>query len=355
MKILYEQRRERLRGLLRRKGLDALLVSLAANRFYFSGFELHDTQLNESSGRLIITASGNDWLCTDARYADAARRLWDAQRVFIYKGDAAEQINGLIRKEIPGRIGFEAQAVSLDFYRRFSPGLDLDAADGLAESLRAVKDDAEIAAIETAVALNHRLMDHVPSLLAPGRTEYDIAWDIERFFRENGASELAFASIVAVGPNAALPHYEPAAGRVSADCPVLVDVGCRCERYCSDQTRSFWAGQHPSPVFEQTLARVQEAQRRAIAVLRPGLPVADAYAAAWKYFDEQGVAAYFTHGLGHGVGLETHEAPNLSPRSSAVLEPGMVVTVEPGLYYPEWGGVRWEYMVLITPDGHRIL
>lgn len=353
--LLYEQRRERLRALMAQEGLDALLISHPANRFYLSGFELHDVQINESSGRLLITASGQDWLCTDARYAEAAARLWEPERVFVYRGDAAGQINELARDKLSGSVGFEARAVTVDFFQRFSPGLDLELADGLVESLRAIKDAGEIAAIEEAVALNHKLMDYAPTAIVPGRTEYEIAWDIERFFRENGASELAFASIVAVGPNAALPHYEPGDQPVLENSPVLVDVGCRCKRYCSDQTRTFWAGNAPTPEFSRTLDQVQEAQRRALDILRPGLPVAEAYAAAWNYFDGLGLSKYFTHGLGHGVGLETHEAPSLNPRSESVLEAGMVVTVEPGLYYPEWGGARWEYMALITPDGCRIL
>ncbi len=352
---IYEARRERLRALMREKGLDALLVSHAANRFYLSGFELHDVQMNESAGRLIVTASGKDWLCTDSRYLDAARRLWEPERVFIYQGEASERINELVKKEISGCLGFEARAVTLEFYGKFSPGLRLERADGLVEELRAIKDAEEIAAIEVAAALNHALMEKTPGFLRPGRSESEIAWDIERFFRENGASELAFPSIVAVGPNAALPHYEPAGIKVAENCPVLIDVGCRCQRYCSDQTRTFWVGDRPSGEFARTLERVKEAQRRAIAALRPGLTVADAYRTARKYFEVEGVAEFFTHGLGHGVGLETHEAPSLNPRSATALKPGMVVTVEPGLYYPEWGGARWEYMALITPDGARVL
>lgn len=352
---VFENRRERLRALMREKGLDALLVSHAANRFYLSGFELHDVQLNESSGRLIVTSSGRDWLCTDSRYLDAARRLWDPERVFIYQGDPAARIRDLIKHEISGCVGFEPAAITVEFFETFSDGLRLEAAGHLVERLRAIKEPEEIQAIEKAVALNHRLMEHVPSLLVPGRTEYEIAWDIERFFRDNGASELAFPSIVAAGPNAALPHYEPGGVGLKGDCPVLVDVGCRCDRYCSDQTRTFWFGSSPSDTFQLTLERVQEAQRLALESLRPGLPVAEAYAVARGYFEKLGVADFFTHGLGHGVGLETHEAPSLNPRSEAVLEPGMVVTVEPGLYYPEWGGVRWEYMALITPDGSRVL
>lgn len=352
---IFAARRERLRALLRTHGLDALLVSHAANRYYLSGFELHDCQCNESSGRLIITASGEDWLCTDARYLEAARRLWDENYIFIYGGDAAGQIRQLLRSRVNGVIGVEDCCVSMRFYRQLSAGLRLEAADGLVEELRVIKDAGEIAALEKSFAVNHALMEWIPSQCVPGRTEESLAWEIEKFFREHGASELSFASIVAVGRNAALPHAVPGTDTVLDGCSVLVDVGCRVDGYCSDQTRTFWVGTSPSPEFARTLELVQRAQRAALDMMRPGVRMCDAYGAARAVFESAGVAQFFTHGLGHGVGLETHEAPSLNPRQDAPLRAGMVVTVEPGLYYPQWGGVRWEHTVLVEEDGVRVL
>ena len=352
---IFAARRERLRALLRTHGLDALLVSHAANRYYLSGFELYDCQCNESSGRLIITASGEDWLCTDARYLEAARRLWDENYIFIYGGDAAGQIRQLLRSRVNGVIGVEDCCVSMRFYRQLSAGLRLEAADGLVEELRVIKDAGEIAALEKSFAVNHALMEWIPSQCVPGRTEESLAWEIEKFFREHGASELSFASIVAVGRNAALPHAVPGTDTVLDGCSVLVDVGCRVDGYCSDQTRTFWVGTSPSPEFARTLELVQRAQRAALDMMRPGVRMCDAYGAARAVFESAGVAQFFTHGLGHGVGLETHEAPSLNPRQDAPLRAGMVVTVEPGLYYPQWGGVRWEHTVLVEEDGVRVL
>ena len=350
MQTIYAARRDRLRRAMRARGLDALLVSQAANRFYLSGFELHDPQCNESAGRLVITADGRDWLATDARYLDAAGRLWDRDSVFIYGGDAARDLHSLLRR-CGGRVGLEARGVSLAFARALSQaGADprFEAADGLVERLRRIKEPCEIAALERSFALNHKLLQWVEGQLEPGRTEAELSWAIERFFRENGASELAFANI-------ALPHAIPGADAVTENCPVLVDVGCRVDGYCSDQTRTFWAGDAPTPEFRRTMSLVREAQEAALKKMRPGLPLAEAYALARAVFEKAGVADAFTHGLGHGVGLETHEAPSLSPRAEGLLEPGMVVTVEPGLYYPAWGGVRWEYTVLVEEDGVRIL
>ncbi len=354
-KQTYDSRREKLRLELRARGLGAILITLDANRYYLSGFELHDHQTNESSGCLVVTADGADWLCTDPRYDDAAKRLWDNERIFIYSGDGGEQINGLLRKEVKGALGFEAACVSLDFYDKISPGLEMRRADGLVEELRIVKDAEECRLMRASCALNHKLMDWIPGVLQGGRTEKQISWDIEQFFRNNGADGLSFTSIVGIGPNAALPHALAGDTAVTDNCCVLIDTGCRLHDYCSDQTRTFWVGNAPSPEFMKAMDQVREAQRRAIAAIKPGAVCSDVYKTAWDYLDSQGVAARFTHGLGHGIGLQTHEPASFNPRNHTVLKPGMVMTVEPGLYYPEWGGIRWEYMALVTEDGAEIL
>ena len=253
MNTPYAARRDRLRQLMRARGLDALLVSHAANRFYLSGFELHDVQLNESAGRLVICADGRDWLCTDARYKDAAARLWDEDRILIYGPDAATEIGQLMRR-CGSRLGLEAEIVSLNFARSLGRavgrGAHLQAADGLVEELRVIKDADEIKALERSFALNHAMLRWLEeSQLQPGRSEAELAWAIEKYFRDNGASELAFPSIVAVDQNAALPHAIPGEKKLPDNGLVLVDVGCRVDGYCSDQTRTFWVGDAPHKEF----------------------------------------------------------------------------------------------------------
>ena len=355
-RAVFENRREKLRRLMHDAGLAALLVTLDANRYYLSGFELMDAQMNESSGRLVLMPDGRDWLCTDSRFHTAACRLWDEERIFIYKGAAMEQINTLLKDNVSGPVGFEARNISFDDYEKVSAGLRMQRADGMVEALRMLKDAEEVRRLEKACALNHRLMEWLPGgALLPGRTEVQVAWDVEQFFRNNGAEGLSFSSIVAVNANAALPHAEPGQDRITENCGVLIDVGCRLNDYCSDQTRSFWVGPRPDPLFAEHLAYIQEAQAKAIKAIRPGVKCSDVYTEAAKYLDERGVLPLFTHGLGHGIGLQTHEAPSLGQLSEAVLKPGMVVTVEPGLYVPGRGGVRWEYMILVTEDGARVL
>ena len=361
MADIYGQRRERFRALLKEKGIDCFLVSDEAARYYFSGFELHDPQCNESAGRLLISTDGEDWLCTDARYLDAARRLWQEERIFIYSGDSGLDMGHFFTGKLSGVLGFEAKHVSLAWWEAFYGtirGVEMRQTDGLVPRLRMIKDEDELTRMRKSCALNEEMLRWLPSVLTEGReiTEASLAWDIERYFRDHGASELAFASIVAFGPNGALPHAIPSgAVRVTEEGPLLTDVGCRLEGYCSDQTRVFWVGQHPTDAYKKTLDRVREAQRRAIAAIRPGVRACDVFKTAWDYFVQEGCEKAFTHSLGHGVGLETHEAPSLSPRFETILKPGMIVTVEPGLYYPEWGGIRWEHMVAVTSDGCEIL
>jgi Xaa-Pro aminopeptidase len=352
--LTYERRREALRARLAAEGLDGLLVAHAANRYYLTGFELHDPQCNESAGMLLVTRDG-EWLLTDGRYRDAARRLLPEAAVFVYGSPRIPQVRGFLKDKCPGALGFEETALSFRLHQELSEGLRLRPCRNLVEDLRVVKDAAEIELMRRSCALNHAVFRRAESLLVPGRSEAEIAWDLEKLFREKGAEGLAFPSIVAVDKNAALPHAIPGHDRVGENCLVLVDMGCRLAGYCSDQTRTFWVGKRPTEHFSQAMERVREAQDAAIAAIRPGAKARDAYLAARAAFEKHGVADRFTHGLGHGVGLETHEAPSAGAAAEAVFAPGMVVTAEPGLYYPEWGGVRWEYMVLVTEDGCEVL
>ncbi len=360
MGSIYEKRREALKDALCEAGFGALLVSSPATRYYYSGFELHDPQPNESAGHLLIGAADDgDWLCTDARYQDAARRLWDPERVFIYSNAPFRAIGDFFSRRFSAPVGFEAATLSLAAWEDLSgalKGCELRRADGLADRFRLCKDEDEIRRMRRSCTLTRQMLEWLPSQFCGGPSETELAWAAERYFRERGASELAFASIVAYGPNAALPHAIPSPEvRVLPGGPLLADVGCRVDGYCSDQTRTFWVGEKAADHFKRALELTREAQKRAIAAIRPGIRARDVYAVAWDFFAAHGVENAFTHGLGHGVGLETHEGPYLNSRSTSRLEAGMVVTVEPGLYYPEWGGVRWEHMALVTEDGAEIL
>ena len=356
MPEIHAQRRDKLREKLKVAGLPALLVSSPANRFYLSGFELHDPQCNESAGMLVIAASGEDWLLTDPRFEITAKKVWSDERLFIYTSPKMKQIREFLAGLGHRPLGFEARAVSVELYSDLAEQVTLAPTRSMVEALRLVKDAEEIALLEASGRLNHEIFALVPDLLRPGRTEREIAWDMEKLFREHGASELAFPTIVGVDANAAQPHAVPNDTPVRDGCLVLVDAGARLGYYCSDQTRTFWVGERPSDAFKRTMDLVRKAQDRAIAAIRPGVPVCSVYQLVKDFFRDHFVDERFNHGLGHGIGLETHEGPSLSPHDTkTILAPGMVVSVEPGLYYPDWGGVRWEYMVLVTEDGCRVL
>lgn len=352
---MFKKRRERLRERLQKEAVAGLLVSLPANRFYLSGFELHDVQPNESAGHLFVGTSGRDIIFTDSRYLEAARRLWQPEDIVICRGSGAKEIGAWLRENAGAPVGFEAASVSVRFFGELGEGLETRPCDGLVESLRERKDEDELACLAESMSLNQRLMDWLESELRPGRSEADIAWAIERWFREHGATENAFPPIVAVNENAALPHAVPSERVITDNCLVLVDCGARFMDYNSDQTRTFWVGSRPTQRFERVFSLVRAAQEAAIEAIRPGMRCCDIYEAAAAVFRRAGEEAHFTHALGHGLGLETHEAPCLSPRDETRLEPGMVVTVEPGLYYPEWGGVRWENVAEVTDTGARVL
>lgn len=358
----FPGRRDNLRKLLAKRGLDALVVLSPANRYYLSGFELHDCQCDESSGFLLITADGEDWLFTDSRYQLAAEQIWPAEFLRIYHGDAPKTLRDVLRGY--ARIaGVEAAYASWDFARKLLAGSSVFGAllkpvKGLVEELRMIKDSAEIEALRQSFALNHQVLAWIEGQVADnavsGMSESRLAWQIERRFRENGASELAFDVIVAAGEHAGQPHAIPHSSQIGLNRELLIDLGCRMHDYCSDQTRSWWLGSNMPDYFENTLKLVQEAQNTAIELMKPGVCCADVYAAALNVFEKAGVSEHFSHGLGHGLGLQTHELPSLSPRSDMLLQTGMVVTVEPGLYYPQWGGIRWEYAVLLEENGVSI-
>ena len=348
---IFAARRERLRALMASRGLPALLVTFAANRYYLSGFELADSQCNESVGWLVILPSGRDLLMTDARFTDAARRLWPEEDTLIYGAGKHAALAKILRGRGVSALGFDPRAVNVFDYDALRGHFELVPASGLVEELRRIKEPAELELMRASCGLNHHVMRTLTDVLAPGMTEAEAAWQIERLFREAGAEGLSFPSIVGVNQNAALPHAIPGETKIRQESLVLVDAGCRLDAYCSDQTRTFWVGREPTERFQDTKRLVQAAQKAAMAAIRPGVTFAAAYAAAHRVFEDAGVAQRFTHSLGHGIGLETHEGPSLAPRAEGVFAPGMVVTVEPGLYDASWGGVRWEYMVVVTESG----
>lgn len=347
-------RRQKLREKMQLQGIDSLLVLSPANRFYLGGFELFDPQCNESSGYLLISPDKTT-LMTDPRYLEAARENFSLEDIFIYSRNKFEKINEFLKKIGVKNLGFESQWMSYEFYESLKKEFQLAPFKGLVEEMRQIKDEDEIRIMRKSCNLNHKVFKLIEGTLEPGLTETEIAWTAEKMFRGNGASGLSFSTIVAGGPWSALPHAIPRDIGVKDNTPLLIDMGCRLNDYCSDQTRTFWIGNSPTDEFRAAKELVIEAQDLVIKKIEPGMPISEAYGLVRSFFEEKSVFEHFTHALGHGIGLETHEPPSLGPDAKGEFIPGMIVSVEPGLYYPGWGGVRWEYMVLINENGAEVL
>jgi Xaa-Pro aminopeptidase len=345
-----------LRKAMAKEKLSALLILRPENRRYLSGYTAHDGQIDESSGLLLITLDAQ-YLLTDFRYRLQAEKEARGYSIQIYKNGAAAMVGSLMKGHRLRKLGFEEDLATVKFHRLLAeelPGVTLTAAPPLVENLRAVKDEAEIRAITRAVRVVEKALAITIKHLAPGKTEIELARILERAMQDLGAEGPAFESIVASGPNAALPHAVPGRRKIREGEPVVFDVGALVNGYRSDMTRTMVLGE-PKPWLKKIYQVVRRAQLAALAVLRPGLRTDEADKAARDVIEKAGYGPCFGHGLGHGVGLATHEAPSLSWRMKVPLKAGMVVTVEPGIYLPKKGGVRLEEMVLITDDGCRVL
>jgi Xaa-Pro aminopeptidase len=219
----------------------------------------------------------------------------------------------------------------------------------IVESLRTIKDITEIGYIIRAAQLADSAMEYAESLISQGKTELYVAWELEKFLRDQGSEAIPFEIIVASGPNSALPHHRPSTRIICEDDPVLIDMGARTKRYCSDISRTF-CGDKNNSRYNEIYDIVLGAQLTAMNTIIPGTTGHDADLFARTVIDTAGYSEYFGHGLGHGVGLNVHESPRLGPNSQAMLEEGMVFTIEPGIYIPGWGGIRIEDTVMFK-DG----
>ncbi len=357
---MFEARLTRFRKLMEEHLLDAFLVAAAENRYYLSGYEAEDLQLTESSGYLLITPK-EQYLLTDPRYEEAAGREAAGYSLVVYRQGLSQVLPDLFGGVHIERLGVESDYLTYQRYRdverllkQSRPGAEVVGFDGMVERLRIIKEPLETDRIRTSLRLTEKVLCEVWEGLRPGRTEKEIAWEIERRIREEGAENVSFPSIVAGGPNAALPHAVPTERRISEGDPVVFDIGSKLNHYCSDISRTWVAGS-PGARLKEIYAVVREAQLTAQNIIRAGLNTAEADRAARDVIQRAGYGERFGHGLGHGVGLSVHEGPGLRQHNPTVLEENMVVTVEPGIYIPGFGGVRLENMVRVTADGCELL
>jgi len=349
----------RVQAALRRKKIDALLVSQPDNRRYLSGYTAPDHGIQETSGFLLIPSDGQPYLLTDSRFTLQAEAEAPLFKVELYP-------KGLLKllERLQKHIGFRTLAFESDYFLHSAflrlaamaakRGLTLRPESGLVEQMRVIKDEHELRLLRQSTALNEKVFQSVYHTIEPGMTEREIALALELTMREMGAEGPSFDTIVAFGTNAARPHAVPTDRELAAGDLVLIDMGLVYQSYCSDMTRTFVAGK-PDPTFLDRQRLVRKAMLAGIGAIRAGVTGAEVDRAARKVLADGGYGEAFGHGLGHGVGIAVHEEPRLSPRGRKQLRAGMVVTVEPGLYLADWGGIRLENMVVVTEEGCEVL
>jgi Xaa-Pro aminopeptidase len=329
------ERIERLRELLD----EPLLITNPVNVLYLTGLD--------SSNVALLVEPEHARLFTDFRYIEAAQAVDGVEAV-----QTKRTLIGWLAEELDGRIGFESNILPWSFAEQLRDGgLDLVPRKGLVEQLRAIKDEGELEMFRQACAITDRMFERLVSEVPfVGRRERDVAWDITRLFHEEGAEEQAFESIVGSGPTGAKPHGRAGDRVIEAGELVVIDTGCRVGGYVSDYTRTLATGELDAEMrdaYDVVLA----AQQAGLDAIRAGVTGVDADAAARDVIEASDFAGTFGHGLGHGLGLDVHEAPRLSTESPDTLAAGNVVTIEPGVYLPGRFGVRIEDDVIVTADG----
>src|SRR5579864_7541381 len=354
-----DQRLKNLERDLDARRLDALLLTHLPNLHYLCGF-------TGSSGILAFVA-GEWFFFTDGRYTEQARAQVRGAAVRVSGAAPLTQALELVARRLGrsparARIGFEAEHATVATRDRVVSELErrvrrssfrLVPTSGLVEQLRITKDEQETAQIRRAVELASGIFPKVVQALDSGRTENDLAAELEYLARRAGAEKMSFETIVAAGARSALPHARPTRAKIGRGFVVL-DYGVILGGYCSDMTRTVHAGR-PDRRARELYSAVLEAQLAGISAVGPGVRAEQVDAAARKVLRRHKLERYFTHSLGHGVGIEIHEAPRLARGQTQQLEPGMVITIEPGVYIPADGGVRIEDMLLVTPTGHEVL
>jgi len=350
-----DSRIEKLRAAFDEAGVDALLVSEPHNRRYLSGF-------TGSNGYLVIGRDQTQ-IATDFRYWEQAKAQSGSLELFKVVGPLKEWIGDLMRPWGTIRIGFEAGDVSYDQFRQMRELIgELPASDrpelipttGLVEALRAIKDADEVAALARAIALGDAAFAEVAGRVEPGWTENQVAWEIEQYVRTHGGDGMSFTTIVAGGPWGAMPHARARDMPLHDGAGVVIDMGVLLDGYCSDMTRTIYLGA-PDARFKEIYDIVLTAQLTAEELIEEGMGGEAAHMLAQLVIDEAGYGEMFGHGLGHGIGLQVHEAPRLAKRSTDTLRNGMLFSVEPGIYIPGWGGVRIEDLVVLEEGRCRVL
>jgi Xaa-Pro aminopeptidase len=339
---------ESLRSAFAANGIDGILITSPYNRRYISNF-------TGTAGVVLITVDKALFI-TDFRYIEQATNQCQGFEIVKFSGSIPEEIARLTKELGIQKLGFEEDYVTYSSFKVYEKEIaaELVPITGVIEKLRLIKTDAEIKILKVAADIADAAFKHILDFLRPGKTELEVSNELEFFMRKAGATSSSFDTIVASGHRSALPHGVASDKVIEAGDIVTMDYGCYYNGYVSDITRTVAVGE-PDAKLKEIYEIVLEAQLRGMAGYRPGITGKEADALSRDYITEKGYGEYFGHSNGHGIGLEIHEGPGLSMRSDIILEPGMVVTCEPGIYIPGLGGVRIEDDTLITNDSNEAL
>ncbi|MBF6595065.1 MAG: aminopeptidase P family protein [Thermaceae bacterium] len=326
--------------------LDALYVSKAENVRYLSGF------VAGKDGKIVLSKAGAIFI-TDGRYIAEASQQSFPKRILLNRGE----MNKLLAEYFRGRVGFEADELSvatLESFKKDMPEVEFVATHNVFDDIRRVKNPDEIEVIRKSATLSDAGFEHILPFIKPGVREVDLALELEFYLRKHGSEGVAFGITVASGLRSAMPHGGASHKVIEAGELVTLDFGCVTNGYCSDMTRTVGVGK-VSAELRGLYQAVLEAEMAALEAVAPGVAAKDLDSIARNSLRERGYGEYFTHSLGHGVGLFIHEGPSLSQTSEDVLATSNVITIEPGVYIPEFGGCRIEDLVLVTESGYEVL
>ncbi|MDT0109271.1 aminopeptidase P family protein [Listeria booriae] len=338
----------KIQAILTDKKMDAILVTSDYNRRYVADF-------TGTTGMALITPN-KAFFITDFRYTEQAAKQAVGYKIRQNKGPILDTVEEIIAEQKLKTVFFEEAYVTVAEHNLMQSSFSatLEPFSDILEDMRKVKTADELSAIKTACEIADAAFTHILTFIKPGLTELEVSNELEFFMRRNGASGSSFDTIVASGVRSALPHGVASDKIIEVGDFVTMDYGCYYNGYCSDMTRTIAIGE-PSEKLKEIYAITLEAQLKVIDALRPGLTGIEADAIARNHIASKGYGEAFGHSLGHGIGLEIHEGPNLSVKSPNVLVPGNVVTDEPGIYLPSIGGVRIEDDILITEAGNEVL
>jgi Xaa-Pro aminopeptidase len=346
-----------LRQTLQQDGYDGVIVSHPSNRFYLSGFRAGDIPPNETAGFLLITPA-KAMLITSFLNIDEAEHEAPAFEAVKRERQIGVTVGKLLQDLGLRRVAFEEEAMLVGWLKEIQehagPGVELAGTSDYVSRLRVSKTEAEIAAVARALHVTDLAFNEVAPTLRPGQTEREVSWALEEAMRRHGAQGPAFETIVAAGPNAARPHHRPTDRALAEGEPIIIDVGAAVDGWNGDLTRTLILGE-PDARFKEIYAIVLRAQEACLREIRAGMTGEAADGIARAIITEAGYGDAFGHSLGHGLGVRVHEAPNAAQKLTAPLPPNSILTIEPGIYLSDWGGVRIEDVGVITESGVRNL